>query len=78
MFAEKKFFTEKDEYSDEASTSNQQEGRRTARSSRVEPHRFMSESEIGDAKSKVSLDTETKVNEEADDLYFAMLNKLKA
>ncbi len=78
QFAEKKFFTEKDDFSDEASTSNQHEGRRRARSSRLEPHRFMSESEIGDAKSRAVLDTETKINEEADDLYFAMLNKLKA
>lgn len=78
QFAEKKFFTEKDDFSDEASTSNQHEGRRTARSSRVEPHRFMSESDIGDGRSKVSLDTESKINEEADDLYFAMLGKLKA
>ncbi len=71
---ERKFFTEEDQYSDDASTSNPNE--RGGMGNKLKASRFMSESEGQDARSVQSKDIDVKVKEEADDLYFAMLNKL--
>ena len=77
---EKKAFTEEEPYSDEVSTSNAERARtNTPREGKKKPTRFMSETEEEENDSKVRSSagpTEEKVQEEADDLYFHMLNKL--
>ena len=74
---EKKFFREEDAFSDEVSTSNQNDGRRTTRSARINPTRFMSESEGIESGIQIARDLERQVTEEADDLYFTIMKKIK-
>lgn len=75
---EKKFFTEEDLFSEDISTSNPHERHsQTNSGGRKKSHRFMSESDYQDIRSVQSKDIDSKVKEEADDLYFALMHKLK-
>ena len=75
---ERKFFTEEDFFSEDISTSNPHERYSyTNGGMRKSSYRFMSESDCHDLRSVQSKDIDNKVKEEADDLYFALMDKLK-
>jgi hypothetical protein len=75
---ERKFFSEEDLFSEDISTSNPFDKQSAgAAAAKRKSRRFMSESDGPDHRSIVSKDMDNRVKEEADDLYFAMLDKLK-
>lgn len=74
---ERKFFTEEDFFSEDVSTSNPHDRQGSTTGSKRKARRFMSESEGPEHRSAESRDIDNRVKEEADDLYFAMLSKLK-
>jgi hypothetical protein len=74
---ERKFFTEEDFFSEDISTSNPHDRQSSTAGSKRKACRFMSESDVPESRSIESRDIDNRVKEEADDLYFALLSKLK-
>jgi hypothetical protein len=74
---EKRFYTEEEEYSESASTSNLREGKSTRRS-KGKGQRFMSDTDEREVKGSRAVISEQKVEEESDELYFALLSRLNS
>jgi hypothetical protein len=75
---ERKFFTEEEDSFDDLTTSNPHEKNISGiRGGKKRKNTFMSESDGPELRSLPSKDIDNKVKEEADCLYFAMMDKLK-